>query len=191
MLLVPKRESDAATRALDELEALLKDPDPQTTLVFVASAIDKRGRMYKLLAKTGHRRGVRDASKTGRRGAMGPQTRGGRRARRSIRRPRGGSPSAPGTDVKRLRGEVDRLLLYAMGQAQITVEDVREVAGPAALQDDWAMTNAIEAGQGGDALRQLALMLDAGAPPEKVLGQLGWLVRTKFPAQAPARSGRR
>ena len=23
-------------------------------------------------------------------------------------------------------------------------------------------------------------MLEAGAPPEKVLGQLGWLVRTKF-----------
>jgi DNA polymerase III delta subunit len=62
---------------------------------------------------------------------------------------------------------------------------VREVAGPAALQDDWAMTNAIEAGQAPDALRQLALMLDAGAPPEKILGQLGWLVRTKFPNLAP------
>jgi hypothetical protein len=24
-------------------------------------------------------------------------------------------------------------------------------------------------------------MLDNGAPPEKILGQLGWLVRTKFP----------
>src|SRR5258706_1170885 len=43
------------------------------------------------------------------------------------------------------------------------------------------MTNAIEAGEAADALRQLALMLEAGAPPEKVLGQLGWLVRTKFP----------
>jgi DNA polymerase III delta subunit len=48
------------------------------------------------------------------------------------------------------------------------------------------MTNAIEAGQAGDALRQLALMLDSGAPPEKILGQLGWLVRTKFPALAPS-----
>jgi len=47
------------------------------------------------------------------------------------------------------------------------------------------MTNAIEAGQGGIALKQLALMLDAGAPPEKILGQLGWLVRTKFPNLAP------
>jgi DNA polymerase III delta subunit len=90
-----------------------------------------------------------------------------------------------GADVKRLRGEVDRLLLYAMGQPRITLDDVREVAGPAALQDDWAMTNAIEAGQGGDALKQLALMLESGAPPEKILGQLGWLVRTKFPTLAP------
>ena len=63
-----------------------------------------------------------------------------------------------------------------------------EVVGPAALQDDWAMTNAIEAGQAAEALRQLALMFDAGAPAEKILGQLGWLVRTKFPA---ARAGRR
>ena len=43
------------------------------------------------------------------------------------------------------------------------------------------MTNAIEAADSATALRQLALMLDAGAPPEKMLGQLGWLVRTKFP----------
>jgi len=49
------------------------------------------------------------------------------------------------------------------------------------------MTNAIEAGETPQALRQLALLLDAGAPPEKILGQLGWVVRTKFPAIAPKR----
>ena len=48
------------------------------------------------------------------------------------------------------------------------------------------MTNAIEAGDARAALRQLALMMDAGAAAEKVLGQLGWLVRTKFPQIAPA-----
>jgi DNA polymerase III delta subunit len=63
---------------------------------------------------------------------------------------------------------------------------VREIAGPATLQDDWALTNAIEAGDAKAALRQIALTMEAGAPPEKVLGQLGWLVRTKFPAMAPA-----
>ena len=29
-------------------------------------------------------------------------------------------------------------------------------------------------------------MLGAGAPPEKVLGQLAWVVRAKFPQLAPA-----
>jgi hypothetical protein len=42
------------------------------------------------------------------------------------------------------------------------------------------MTNAIEAGDGAAALRQLALLLDAGAAAEQVLGQLGWLVRSRF-----------
>ncbi len=91
-----------------------------------------------------------------------------------------------GLDLKRLRGEVDRLLLYALGQKRISLEDARAIAGPAALLDDWAMTNAIEAGQTAEALRQLALMLDAGAAPEKVLGKLGWVVRAKFPQIAPA-----
>jgi DNA polymerase-3 subunit delta len=90
-----------------------------------------------------------------------------------------------GTDVKRLRNDVERLVLYALGQKSVSLNDVREIAGPASLQDDWAMTNAIEAGDGGNALRQLAMMVEAGAPPEKVLGQLGWLVRSKFPMLAP------
>ena len=184
MLLVPKRESDAATRALDELEALLKQPEPQTTLVFVAGAIDKRSRMYKLLTKhaTVVECGAVDDQADAERWVKNRIAAAGveiepAAARRLAER--------AGPDVKRLRGEVDRLLLYAMGQPRITLDDAREVAGPTALQDDWAMTNAIEAGQGADALRQLALMLDAGAAPEKILGQLGWLVRTKFPNLAP------
>ena len=40
-LLTPKRESDAAMRAMDQLEALLKRPEPQTTLVFVAGSSDR------------------------------------------------------------------------------------------------------------------------------------------------------
>jgi len=47
------------------------------------------------------------------------------------------------------------------------------------------MTNAIESGQTAEALKQLSLMFDTGAPPEKILGQLGWLVRAKFPQVAP------
>jgi DNA polymerase-3 subunit delta len=191
-LLAPKRESETAARALDRLEAMLKEPPPQTTLVLIAGTIDRRSRIYKVL--------IRQATLV-ECGAPEDITAAGRWIRAHVApagvdiEPAGirmlavlaGFPDRPRSDgrtgdVRRLRGDVDRLLLYALGQKRISVADVREVAGPAALQDDWAMTNAIEQGQAPEALRQLALMLDAGAPAEKVLGQLGWLVRSRFPA---------
>jgi len=184
-LLMPKRESEAASRALEQLDELFKQPEPQTTLVLVATSIDKRSKMYKALQRhativeCGILADLADAERWVRtRVAAGGSAIDPAAARLVAQR--------AGTDVKRLRADVERLMLYALGQKQITVDDVREVTGPAALQDDWAMTNAIEAGQAGAALRQLALMLDAGAPAEKILGQLGWMVRAKFPAIAPA-----
>ena len=184
-LLMPKREGEAADEALSQLEALLTSPDPSTVLVLVAASIDKRKRIFKTLQKTatvvecGVIEDQADAERWVRTriaaaGAeIDPQA-----ARLLVTR--------AGLDVRRLRAEVDRLVLYALGQARITLDDAKAIAGPMALTDDWAMTNAIEAAQTGEALRQLALMLDAGAPPEKILGQLGWLVRTKFPQMAPA-----
>src|SRR2546430_3357089 len=50
-LLAPKRESEAATRALEELEAIVKHPEAHTTLVLVVTALDKRSRMFRLLQK--------------------------------------------------------------------------------------------------------------------------------------------
>ena len=184
-LLVPKRESDAATRALDALETLLKNPEPQTTLVLVAGTIDKRSRMFKLLARqaTLVECGVLESPADAERWVRNRVALAGAEIEAAAARllaERGG------TDVKRLRNDVERLLLYALGQKSISLDDVRQLVGPAALQDDWAMTNAIEAGDGAGALRQLALMLDAGVVPEKILGQLAWLVRAKFPAIAPS-----
>ena len=183
-LLAPKRESEAAARAMDELERFIQKPEPLTTLVLIAGTLDKRSRMFKLLSKQativecGAIEDLADAERwiRNRVAAAGSQI-----------EPVGARLLAErcGTDVKRLRQDTERLLLYALGQKAVTLADVREIVGPAALQDDWAMTNAIEAGDSAAALRQLALMMDAGAPPEKILGQLGWLVRTKFPALAP------
>ena len=187
-LLAPKRESEAALRALEQFEELIKRPEAQTTLVLVATTVDKRTKLFKLLQKEavivecGALVDLADAERWVRTRVA---------AAHAVIEPAAARLVAQraGVDVKRLRADVDRLLLYTLGQKQIAVEDVREVVGPAALQDDWAMTNAIEAGQAAEALRQLALMFDAGAPAEKILGQLGWLVRTKFPALAPADVG--
>jgi DNA polymerase-3 subunit delta len=185
-LLVPKRESEAAARALDEFEKLLNSPEPMTVLVLVAGGLDRRSRLYKLLLKQAT---VVEC------GVLADQADAERWVRNRVAAagaqidPAAASLIAQraGVDVQRLRGDVDRLLLYTLGQKSVTVDDVRELVGPAALQDDWALTNAIESGHGGEALRQLALLVDAGAAPEKILGQLGWLVRSKFPMIAAGR----
>lgn len=183
-LLMPKRESEAASRALAELESFLERPEPSTTVVFVAAGVDKRSRLFKVMQKQativecGAIADRADAERWVRtRAAAGGMEIDAQAARLLVDR--------AGPDVKRLRAEVERLLLYAMGQKKITLNDARAVAGPAALLDDWGMTNAIEAGQPAVALRQLALMLDGGVPPEKILGQLGWVVRAKLPQIAP------
>jgi DNA polymerase III subunit delta len=184
-LLMPRRESEAATRALEQLEEFFRAPEPQTTLVLVAAALDRRSRMFKSLQKLativecGVVTDLADAERFVRTRVAAAGAAIEPAAARLV-------AQRAGTDVRRLRADVERLMLYALGQKQITADDVREVTGPAALQDDWAMTNAIESGHAGEALRQLALMLDTGAPPEKVLGQLGWVVRAKFPGIAPA-----
>jgi DNA polymerase-3 subunit delta len=186
VLLVPKRESEAATRAVDLLEDLFKRPQEETTLVLVAGSVDRRGRMYKLLLKQATLVEC---------GAIEDEADAERWVRNRIAaagvaiEPAGARLLAErnGPDVKRLRSDVERLLLYALGQRTIAFNDVRQIVGPAALRDDWAMTNAIEAGDPAAALRQLVLLLDAGAPAEKILGQLGWVVRTKFPMLAPGK----
>jgi DNA polymerase III delta subunit len=194
-LLMPKRDSDAAQRALEQLQALIASPVPQTTLVLVSAPLDGRLKIAKLLAKHATmvacgvledlaaaeqwvRARVRDQ------GAEIDPPAARLMAELAGFSERSDQSQAHG-DVRRLRAEVDRLMLYALGQKNITVDDVRTMAGPAALQDDWAITNAIEAGDAAEALRQLAMVLDAGGPPEKVLGQLGWVVRAKFPSSAP------
>jgi DNA polymerase-3 subunit delta len=196
-LLAPKRESEGASRALQQLEALLEKPEPQTTLVLVAAPLDKRTRMFKLLAKCttivdcGAPEDVAAAEHWVRTrvAAAGVEIDpAGARTMAVL----AGFPDRARTDgkgmgdIKRLRGDIDRLLLYALGQKRISAEDVRELAGPAALQDQWGLTSAVEAGRSAEALRQLAMLLDAGAEPHMVLGQLGWLVRSKFPMIAPA-----
>jgi DNA polymerase-3 subunit delta len=194
-LLMPKRESEAATRALEQLEALFSAPEPTTTLVLVAAAVDKRRGVFKALQKNativdvGAPEDAADAARWVRNRVSQAGVDIDPAAARQLA-VLAGFPDRPQRDktgdLKRLRGDVDRLLLYALGQKRITLDDARAVAGPALLQDQWGLANAVEGGDAGEALRQLALAFDAGAVPEMVLGQLGWLVRSKFPALAPA-----
>ena len=184
-LLVPKKESEAAARDLEVLESYLKKPVDTACLVLVAADLDRRRSLTKLLlskAAVVECSGPADAAEAARwvrdRVSQEGMTIDARAARLVADR--------VGPDVGRLRGDVDRLVLYAADKKAITAEDVLEVVGPAASHDDWAVTRAIERGAAADALRELTLLMDGGAVPYMVLGQLAWFVRTHIPAQKVA-----
>ena len=92
-----------------------------------------------------------------------------------------------GLDLVRLRAGFDRLTLYAMGQAAITVDDVRQAvaAGPEA-QADWGVANAIQRNDAREALRELGLAFESGDVAVKILGQIR-VAAEKLPARGCGR----
>jgi DNA polymerase-3 subunit delta len=185
-------ESDDAgpPTELDALEAYIRDPVPQTTLVLVASDVDRTRKLYKTIQK--HATIVECCGLKGSRDGRVDVREAARTAEQLVRQAArdAGQEIEPGaarllaeragTDITRLRGDMERLLLYAAGQPRITAGDARQVASAATAEDDWAVTNAIERRNVTEALRQLALALDAGGVSYQILGQLAWFVRERM-----------
>ena len=177
--LAPKRESRSTAADLEAFEAYLADPQPHASLILVAGNLDKRRRTTARLVK---------AATVVTCGVIESQADGERWVRRRVSaeglsiEPAAARLMAAqaGPDLARLRGDVERLVLFAAGQSRVTVADVWEIVGPAVAHDDWAVARAIERGQTAQALKELALVIESGAAPHMVLGQLAWVVRTKL-----------
>jgi len=208
-ILKPKRrgkviEEEEATADEDEpqgdadaLDAYIKAPESLTTLVFVASDVDRTRRLYKTIQKHATivecwgLKGAKDARIDLRQVARTAET----LVRQAVADAGQQIDTAAarlvaeraGTDIATLRGDVDRLLLYAAGKPKIDLKDVQEVVSAETAQDDWAVTTAIQRGDTAEALRQIGLALEAGGVPYMILGQLGWFVREKLPAADPRR----
>jgi DNA polymerase III subunit delta len=190
-------DGNGASSDADALERYVKEPQRTTILVLVAADVDRTRRLYKALQKHATivecwgLKGSKDARVDLRQAARqatelvqhavseaGQQIDAG--AARLV-------AERAGTDIARLRGDVERLLLYAAGKPRITIADAREVVSAESAQDDWAVTNAIQRGDTGEALKQLGLSLEAGSVPFMILGQLAWFVREKLAFSDPRR----
>jgi DNA polymerase-3 subunit delta len=200
-LLKPKRrgrveevddgEEEPASDA-DPLIEYLQRPEPSTTLVIAAADVDKTRKLW----KSGLQKHATIVECWGLKGEKEPRFLDlraiARRAEQLVREAatNAGQQIEPqaarlvaeraGADIVRLRGDMERLLLYAAGKPKITLADAKEVVSAESSQDDWAVTNAIQQGNAAEALRQLALSLESGAVPYMVLGQLAWFVREKL-----------
>jgi DNA polymerase-3 subunit delta len=190
-------EGEPATD-LDALTSYVQAPVPSTTLVLVASDVDKTRRAGKALYK--HAAVVECWGLKNEKNPRFTDFRAAaRKAEEMVRRTvaEAGQQIEPaaaklvaeraGVDIIRLRGDVERLMLYTTGKPKITLADAQEVVSAEAAQDDWAVTNAIASRNPAEALRQLSLAMDAGAVPYMILGQLGWFVRDKLPNVDPRR----
>ena len=205
-LLKPKRKGKAeealpddeeAAPDSDALEAYARAPERSTVLILVASDVDRSRRLYKQLQKTATMvecwglKGSKDARVDPRqiaRQAEGLVKQAAVEAGIQI------EPAAArlvaeraGADIGKLRGDVERLMLFAAGSPKITVSDARAVVSAESSQDDWAVTTAIQRGQAAEALRELALSLESGGVPYMILGQLAWFVREKLAMTDPRR----
>jgi DNA polymerase-3 subunit delta len=171
-LFMPKRESKAAEEELQRLEEFLQTPAETTTVVFVCAPLDKRRRVVKLLMTLAHviNCGIIETE------ADAEQWVKVRAARDRIPLDPAASRALvarTGRDVVRLRAGLERVSLYAMGQATITADDVHQAvsAGPEAYAD-FGIKNAILRNDVREALREVARSLDAGLVPVFILGQL-------------------
>ena len=181
----------------DVLEAYVSRPEPLTTLVFVASDVDRSRRLYKSIQK--HATIVECWGLRGGKDARVDLRQVARTAEALVRQAVTDAgqqidPAAArlladraGTDIGTLRGDLERLLLYAAGKPKIDLRDAQEVVSAETAQDDWAVTNAIQRGDAAEALRQVALALESGGVPYMILGQLGWFVREKLSGSDPRR----
>lgn len=189
--------AEGAAGDLKALEEYVQRPEPSTVLVLVASDVDRQRRIYKTIQKQATI--VECWGLKGSRDARVHPAEAARAAEALVRQAVNAVPqqidqaavrlvaSRAGTDISRLRADVERLLLYAAGKPKITLQDAQEVVSGETAQDDWAVTNAIARRDAGEALRQLALSLESGGVSYQILGQLAWFVREKMTATDPKR----
>lgn len=188
----PSAEEPVDKSALAPLTEYLKAPVDSTVLVLVAADVNKSVAAVKALYKFatvvecwGLAEGTRGGDPVRQGAAMIRQAAAA--SGRSL------EPAAvqmlaerSGGDIAKLLADLDHVLLFAQGKRSIVAADVEAVVSDhESVQDPWALVNAIERGNATEALRLLAVSVESGEAPLKVLGQLAWWVREKLPRLRP------
>ena len=170
--LEPSKKGKRGTTPAEELEAYVEHPEPMTTLVFVAGPLDAGRRIVKLLRQ--HADFVDCGSlHDSREAAIWIQ-------RRLEKDELTIEPKAlsllletTGLSLGRIRAEIEKLVLYAAGEAAITVKHVRDLVMPENESDGtFALMDAIGNSNAARALKEVSALIDAGIQPPMILGQL-------------------
>jgi DNA polymerase-3 subunit delta len=158
----------------EELEQYFESPEPLTTLVFVAGALDGARRLVKVLRK---RATTVDC------GTLDSPADAAKWIRAALQKdgidiePKAVTAllEATGLSLGRIRAEVEKLALYVAGEQIVTVQHVRDTTTPVDEPGDGPVVGfAIRDGDVRTALREVTTLLDAGMPHLPILGQIRW-----------------
>lgn len=156
--------------SLETLREYIKEPVPETVLVFVADKIDKRRKFFQEFSKKGELvefKGIYDNQlpafvKTQSRELGFSFTEDAlQRFCRKV-----------GTNLAEVHGELVKLKTYAGDRDLVDVDDVTAIVSDSRIESIFELTNAVGRRRAGEALRLLQRMLDDGAAPLLILSML-------------------
>ena len=164
--------------AVEALEKYLADPAPFTVLVFEASALDKRLRLYKALAKNSKsvlivdlimdpEQAVAFALSTAKELGMAMD----REAATLL-------AEVTNKEAARIRVEVEKLSLYAQAAKRISSRDVENLVVNARKHTIWELADMLADSRREDALKFLDSLIREGEKPPALVGAIAWRFRT-------------
>ncbi|MEI7837352.1 MAG: DNA polymerase III subunit delta [Planctomycetota bacterium] len=182
------RDADAFISAHREaVEKYLDAPAKTASLILMALSWRKDTRVGKLVAKIGQ--AIHCAA------GDGMSIPDWLRQAASRRKKKIDAPAAAlliqwvGADLALLDSEIEKLSLYVGERAAITADDVSRLVMASPMAADFALTNAITAGDRAAALRSLGAMLNRRGDEFKIAGMLQWHLRRAIQAARAVAGG--
>jgi DNA polymerase III delta subunit len=187
----------------ERLERFIASPSPHATVVFICGSLDMRRRVSKALEKEGRvvncgtleslAAGVQwvraRASQEGI--PLDPSASKAIVERVGLEIPGRRASEAEvlqiaGRNIARLRGALERVGIYALGQKTVTAADVEAAIPPGPeTQTDFGIARAIEQNDAPEALRQVRAATEAGASEFMLLGQIRTAAERVAPVRGP------
>ncbi len=193
----PGNDDRESAGDLSPLEDYVNRPVDSTTVVFVASEIDRSRRFTKKLVeraqvveltgftrKDDRNRVVYDRGAATRQAEAMVQIEGRTIDAAGL----SALVDAAGDDINRLRDDVAKLVLFAGARTGLTADDVDAVTSGDGVVDDWHVVNAIGEGDAARALVEVGRRMDRGDSAHAIVGQLRWWVSNRLVEGAPERA---
>jgi DNA polymerase-3 subunit delta len=174
-------EGDERKETLKALADYLDSPAPFTVIVFEVPKLDRRQRLYKILAEKALLVDLTLDAAAARGLAMEMAVELGTKL----------EPVAAAllaemvnSEPARMRLEIEKMAAYSLGRPSITDADVRALCTTDKKNTVWEMTEMLATGRRAEALQFLSNLLREGEEPVGMIGALAWSYRKMIEARA-------